>query len=76
MPVVEFYAGGKHIEGSTDIESIWATKYREGQSIEIRYNENNPEEFVVKGKSFGSNLLIAGAGIILGAALIVLSFKK
>ena len=34
------------------------------------------EEFVVKGKSFGSNLLVAAAGIIFGAALIVLSFKK
>ena len=66
-PVMEYLANGKMIHGTADIDSRFSTKFKKGQMMTVLYNENDPDEFVIKGKSFRSDffggLFLAAIGI-------------
>ena len=50
-PVYEFIASGRHIRGDGDVLSSRSRKkFQIGDSVEILYNPDNPEEFRVQGK--------------------------
>ena len=50
-PVYEFTAAGRHIRGDGDVLSSRSRKkFQIGDSVDIVYNPDNPEEFRVPGK--------------------------
>ena len=49
-PVVEFTANGVLCRATVENGSAFPGKYKEGQSLDIRYNPSNPEEIILKGK--------------------------
>ena len=75
-PIVEFTANGQTVRATADVDSIFSGKYKDGETLEIRYNPDNPEEIVVQGKSFRSGVLGGGLLILVGIAGLVLSFMK
>lgn len=62
-PVVEFQVEDAAIRGTADVSSL---RYKEGSEIQVSYNREKPEEFVVKGRSFLSNVLGGALLIVLG----------
>ena len=76
VPVVEFPADGQTVRAAADIDSIFAKKYKDGDTLEIRYNPHNPEEIVVQGKSFRSAVLGGGLRALIGIAGMSLSLRK
>ena len=76
-PVVEFATKeGQTVRAAADIDSIFAKKYKDGDTLEIRYNPHNPEEIVVQGKSFRSGVLGGGLLARIGIAGMILSLRK
>ena len=75
-PVVEFAAGGQTVRATADVDSIFAGKYKDGDTLEIRYNPDQPEEIVVQGKSFRSGVLGGGFLILIGLMGLFLSLWK
>ena len=72
-PVVEFLADGKTITKTADISSRLSTKFKTGSTLTVRYNENDPEEFVIKGKSFREDFFGGIFLIVVGIFCIVMS---
>ena len=70
-PVVEFEANGQVITGTADISSSNPNKYADGSSLSIRYNPEDPQEFMVKNKSAMDSLIPAIFMILLGAAYLI-----
>ena len=75
-PVVEFDAFGQTIRATADVDSVFAGKYKDGDTLEIRFNPQKPEEFVVQGKSFRSGVLGGGFLVLIGILGLILSLKK
>ena len=75
-PVMEFTAGGKTIRKTADISSRFSTKFKEGSTLMIKYNEDDPEEFFIKGKSFRSNFFGGLFVVAVGVIMIVFSLQK
>ena len=75
-PVVEFEANGQTIRGTADVDSAFAGKYKDGNTLEIRFNPEKPEEFVVLGKSFRSGVLGGGFLVLAGIAGLIFSLKR
>ena len=75
-PVVEFEADGHTIRGTADVDSAFAGKYKDGNTLEIRFNPEKPEEFVVQGKSFRSGVLGGGFLVLAGIAGLIFSLKR
>ena len=73
-PVVEFEADGETVQATADVDSIFPNKYKDGNELEIRYNPDQPNEIIVKGKSFRSGVLGGAFLILLGIAGLFLSF--
>ena len=76
VPVVEFPADGQTVRAAADIDSIFAKKYKDGDTLEIRYNPDKPEVFVVQSKSFRSGVLGGGLLALIGIAGMILSLRK
>ena len=62
-PVVEFQVEDATIHGTADVSSL---RYKEGTELQVNYNREKPEEFVVKGRSFVSNVLGGAFLAVLG----------
>ena len=74
-PVVEFTADGQTVRATADVESIFAGKYKDGATLEIRYNPQDTQEIVVQGKSFRSGVLGGALLILIGIAGLYFSIK-
>lgn len=74
-PVLEFEADGQTVRVTADVDSIFAGKYKDGATLEIRYNPQKPEETVVQGKSFRSGVLGGGLLMLLGILALYFSIK-
>ena len=70
-PVVEFEANGQVITGTADISSSNPNKYADGSTLSIRYNPEDPQEFIIKNKSVMGSLIPAILMILLGAAYLI-----
>ena len=70
-PVVEFEANGQIITGTADISSSNPNKYADGSTLSIRYNPEDPQEFIIKNKSMMGSLLPAILMILLAAAYLI-----
>ena len=70
-PVVEFEANGQNISGTADISSSNPNKYADGTTLPIRYNPEDPQEFIIKSKSVMGSLVPAILMILLGAAYLI-----
>ncbi|MCR5266906.1 MAG: DUF3592 domain-containing protein [Lachnospiraceae bacterium] len=70
-PVVEFSVNGKMIHETADISSLFSTKFKQGEMLKVLYNEENPKQFVIRGKSFradffgGLFLFVVGVGCVI-----------
>lgn len=69
-PTVKFIVDGTEYSGAANIASIWATKFKVGQTFTIKYDVNDPNNFYVKGKvgniKYGIAALIIGIICICG----------
>lgn len=74
-PVLEFTAGEQTVRKAADISSIFPGKYKDGDTLEIRYDPENPEEFLVKGKSFRTYALGGALLILMGAVGLYFRFQ-
>ena len=67
-PIYEFTVNGTTVRKSGGIYSHNKKKFRVGDTASVKYNPENPEEFLVNGKSgdkgFGIALLLFGLVII------------
>ena len=70
-PVVEFEANGQVITGTADISSSNPDKYADGSTLSIRYNPEDPQEFIIKNKSAMGSLVPAILMILIGAAYLI-----
>ena len=75
-PVVEFEVDGKLIQERAGISSRSASNYPEGRTLNIKYDPENPEKFVVKGKSSIPALLSAAFFLLCGAFLVYSSIRS
>lgn len=70
IPVIEYIAGEKKYTKSADVYSSDKNKYNVGDQIEVKYNPENPDEFMTSKMSnygIGTCLLVLGTlAIILG----------
>lgn len=73
-PVIEFEAQGKTIRKAADISSSFSTWYKEGKTMTVKYNADDPEEFFIKGKSFWGDFLGGLFLMAIGIFLIVFQF--
>ena len=74
-PIVEFAAKDMTVHKAADISSIFRGKYKEGATLNVRYNPENPEEFLVKGKFVWTGIIGGSALILLGALGLFLALK-
>ena len=70
-PVVEFEADGQKVSGTADISSSNSEKYADGTMLTVRYDPENPQEFIIKNKSAKGTLVSAVIMILLGTAVFV-----
>ena len=70
-PVVEFAAEDVTVHETADVSSL---RYKQGTELQVKYNREKPEEFVVKGRSFLSNVLGGAFLAVLGALGLYLHF--
>jgi len=71
FPVMRYYIAGKCYEQKSDTGS-GKKKYEIGQKVNILYNPDNPNEFMIEGDK--NTFIAAVIGIILGLGAIILSF--
>lgn len=71
FPVIEYQAGDRTISQKSRAGQN-PPKYKEGEQIEIYYNPNNVQEYIIKGDSTSSFLGILV--IVLGAIVVVVGF--
>ncbi len=72
-PVVEYTVEDQTYQEMADVRSL---RYREGTTLEIKYNRDKPEEFVVKTRSFVSGLISGIVLVAFGVAGLILNFAK
>ena len=70
-PIVEFHGHGKDVRKKANCSSRLKSTYKPGNDIEILYNSENPEQFVIKGKSFVYNIVTGIEFFVLGAFIII-----
>lgn len=73
-PIVKYTVNGTEYSDVADIDSINPNKFKEGETIKIKYNPEKPEQFTVKGKA--GNLKWSVFFILLGILFIVFYFAK
>lgn len=71
-PLVKYTADGNEYEGEADISSVLPSKFKEGETLTIKYNPNNPAEFCVKGRL--GNIKWGIGLVLIGALMIVVYF--
>ncbi|MBQ6508576.1 MAG: DUF3592 domain-containing protein [Flexilinea sp.] len=69
-PIVEFEVNGQIIKGIADISSGNPDKYPDGTMLTVRYNPEDPQDFIIKNKSAVSLLIPAILMILLGVAFL------
>lgn len=69
-PIVEFEANGQIIKGIADISSGNPDKYADGTTLTVRYDPENPQDFIIKNKTAKSLLIPAIIMILLGTAFL------
>lgn len=70
VPVYEFYANGEVIQQKADFNSADKDKYKTGDKVVIKYDTNNPKEFMPEG-SAGGVLLQNALILVVSAAAVV-----
>ena len=75
-PILKFTLDGVEYQATADVGSIFRNKYKEGETMQIRYNPEDPGEFMVKGKSLRSGLLSGIFMLVLGLFGVWLFFLK
>ncbi len=75
-PVLEFAAGNATVHKAAEISSMFRGKYKEGDTLTVRYNPEKPEEFLVKGKFLWTGIFGGALLMLLGAAGLILNFIK
>lgn len=73
-PILTYRAEGEEHSGMAQISSIFPNKFKVGQTMIIKYDVNDPDNFCVKGKV--ENIKWSIFGIILGGFFIFLYFWK
>ncbi len=67
-PKVEFLAAGKTIQAKAGASSSVRGKYKTGETLEIKYNPEKPEEIVLKGMSSPYMIMVGLLLFVLGIA--------
>ena len=70
-PVVEYQVGDKVIQRKASTGQN-PPDYYKGEEIEIRYNEENPKEFIIVGDN--TAMILAGIFIAVSVVIMVVSF--
>lgn len=65
-PVLKFTVDGVEYQAEADVSSIFRNKFKEGETMQIRCNPEDPGEFMVKGKSLRSGLISGIVMLVLG----------
>ena len=73
-PIYEFVAGGKTIRKNGGIYSHNKREFNVGDTVEVKYNPDKPEEFLVNGKSSGKSFGIAL--LLFGLVIIAIAFTQ
>ncbi|MBQ9642977.1 MAG: DUF3592 domain-containing protein [Lachnospiraceae bacterium] len=74
-PVVEFMAdNGQQVHKRADVSSQNRNKYQVGERLTVKYNPQNPEEFIVKGKSLAFNLGVGALMVVFGLIGLITRF--
>ena len=73
-PIYEFVAGGNIIQKDGGIYSHNKREFRVGDTATVKYNPDNPEEFLVNGKSGGKSFGIAL--LLFGLVIIAIAFTQ
>lgn len=72
-PVIEYKAGEQNVSKKSDIGSN-PSKYQVGEKVEILYNPNKIDEYIIKGdNTFG---ILGIVFIVVGAVLLVATLGK
>lgn len=71
FPVIEYQAGDRQISQKSRSGQD-PPKYKEGEQVQIYYNPNNVQEYIIKGDSISSYLGILA--IVLGSIAVVVGF--
>ena len=78
-PIVEFSAGGETVRSRAMTEKTGSRKrvpYAEGDWLEVRYNPENPRQFIIPGYDTNIKFFLGIAGLvsalILGIAAVIL----
>ena len=74
-PIVEFTVNEETVRAVADVESVFSTRYKDGDSLEIRYNPQKNEEIVVQGQSFRSGVLGGAFLILVGLGILYFAIK-
>jgi len=69
-PVFRYYANGKWYENRGDVGRGRET-YSRGEKLEIRYDPQNPDSFLIAGEN--TALILSVVAILLGVGVMVLS---
>ena len=67
-PVLEFVADGKTIQRRGNISSHKKREFKVGDTVSVKYNPDDPGEFLENGKSYG----IGFGGILIGLGLVAI----
>ena len=73
-PIYEFVAGGNTIRKNGGIYSHDKKDFNVGDMVAVKYNPDNPDEFLVNGKSGGKVLGIAL--LLFGLVIIAIAFTQ
>ena len=73
-PIYEFTVNGTTVHRSGGIYSYHKKEFRIGDSSTVRYNPDDPEEFLVSGKNGGKSFGIAL--VLFGLVIIAIAFTQ
>ena len=73
-PVLEYYVNGQMLRGESAgmSGSNSSSKYHVGESMEIKYNSDNPEEFVIAGQSNKGGIILSSVVLGIGVLMLIL----
>ena len=74
-PIVEFAAKDTTVHQAAEISSIFRGKYKEGATLRVKYNPENPKEFLVKGKFVWTGIIGGSLLLLLGALGLYFSLR-
>lgn len=70
-PVLSYKVDGQEYGGLTQFSSILPNKFQVGQTMKVKYDPSNPDNFCVVGKV--GNIKLSVFALVIGAAFIVVS---